>query len=289
MYLEILRKPISDFLDGKEISSLTFVAETLSSLVSMDSGRKFVISAVTENVYSNIVSDVVSLVINCLKRKVDGNQFEPIDSFVFFLRQLYSNFDGFEILKSQNLHLELVTSLNTITSDKWRLVIVDNLLNFSGTPKGVMLLHESGLMNECVQHLSDRYRRKLQVSRFERFGYGTLVSELSVTQPGMIALIKSGIVSSYLKELRSVIDKEWPFGQPHLAKDDYAICKLVDSILKSIFSFEALSIVIHLERQETPKDSFIGLMNELILIDEPGKKEELDDYYESHNVKFRLL
>lgn len=254
----------------------------------MDSGRKFVINSVAQNGFSNIVHDVVRLVIKCLKRKVIGNQFGPIDSFIFFLRQLYSTFDGLEILESQNLHSELVKSLNIITSEEWRSMIVDHLLNFAGTPKGVMLLNESGLMNECVQHLSERYRRKLQISRFERFGYGVLVSELSVSEPGMIALFQSGIVTSYLKELRSVIDKEWPFGQPHLAKDDYAISKLVDSILKSIYSFEALSTVIHIERHETLEDSFSRLINELILIDETGKKEELTDYYESHNVKLIL-
>lgn len=268
------------------------MADALSYLVSMDSGRKFLMDLAIKNVHSNIVNDVVTLVIKCLNRKIDGNQYEPLDRFIFVLRQLYSNFDGLEILASQNLHFELVKSLEIITSNEWRPTVVDNLLNFAGTPKGVMLLHESGLMNECVQHLSERYRRKLEVSRFERFGYGILVSELSVTQPGMIALFKSGIFCSYLKELRSVIDKEWPFGEPHLAKDDYSISKLVDNILRSIFSFEALSIVLHLERLEAKdrsEDSLTGLINELILVDEPGRKEKLTDYYESHNVKLLLL
>lgn len=292
-YLEILRKPICDFLVGQRISSLHFIADTLSAIVSTDSGRKFVIRSAVDNASSNIVNDVINLVVTCLNRKMNGNQFQPIDSFVFFLRQLYSSFSGLEILISQKLHLELVNSLNKITSSEWRSMVIDNLLNFAGTPKGVMLLYESGLMNECVLHLFERYSRKLQVSRYERFGYGVLVSELSVTKPGTIALFTSGIFSSYLRELRSIIDKEWPFGQPHLAKDYYAILKLVDTILKSIFSFEALSTVLHLEKSEnkdTREDSFIRLIYELIIVDGPGKKEQLTDYYEAHYVNiFKLL
>jgi hypothetical protein len=70
--------------------------------------------------------------------------------------------------------------------------------------------------------------------------------------------------------------------------DDFATRKLVDSIIKSVYSFEALSTVIHIQGHETQDDSFSRLMHELILIDEPGKKEELTDYYESHNVKLIL-
>ena len=42
----------------------------------------------------------------------------------------------------------------------------DNLLNFAGTPKGVLLLQQTGAMNECVAYMHSRYARKLQVDRY---------------------------------------------------------------------------------------------------------------------------
>lgn len=46
----------------------------------------------------------------------------------------------------------------------WEDTLRDNLLNFAGTPKGVLLLQQTGAMNECVSYMHSRYARKLQVS-----------------------------------------------------------------------------------------------------------------------------
>ena len=40
---------------------------------------------------------------------------------------------------------------------------MDNLLNFAGTPKGLLLLQQTGKMNECVAYMNERYKKKLQV------------------------------------------------------------------------------------------------------------------------------
>ena len=37
--------------------------------------------------------------------------------------------------------------------DVFENIFVDNLLNFAGSPKGVLLLHESGSMERCVSAL----------------------------------------------------------------------------------------------------------------------------------------
>ena len=42
---------------------------------------------------------------------------------------------------------------------------MDNLLNFAGTPKGLLLLQQTGKMNECVAYMNERYNKKLQVKR----------------------------------------------------------------------------------------------------------------------------
>jgi hypothetical protein len=88
---------------------------------------------------------------------------------------------------------------------EWHNMCLDNLLNFAATPKGVLLLHESGLMNKCVAHMFERYKMKLQVSCCEKFGYGVLVSQLAATAPGARALYQTGLVECYVKELWSIL------------------------------------------------------------------------------------
>ena len=41
----------------------------------------------------------------------------------------------------------------------------DHLLNLASTPKGVLLLQQTGAMNECIGYMYSRYVRKLQVCK----------------------------------------------------------------------------------------------------------------------------
>ena len=46
----------------------------------------------------------------------------------------------------------------------WEDMLRDNLLNFAGTPKGLLLLQQTGAVNECVSYMHSRYARKVQVN-----------------------------------------------------------------------------------------------------------------------------
>lgn len=46
----------------------------------------------------------------------------------------------------------------------WEETLLDNLLNFAATPKGVLLLQQTGAINECVSHMFSRFTKKLQVT-----------------------------------------------------------------------------------------------------------------------------
>ena len=46
----------------------------------------------------------------------------------------------------------------------WESSLIDNLLNFAGTPKGLLLLQQTGKMNECVAFMHERCSKKLQVT-----------------------------------------------------------------------------------------------------------------------------
>jgi len=45
----------------------------------------------------------------------------------------------------------------------WEEMLLDNLLNFAATPKGLLLLQQTGAINECVSYMFSRFTKKLQV------------------------------------------------------------------------------------------------------------------------------
>lgn len=45
----------------------------------------------------------------------------------------------------------------------WEETLLDALLNFSATPKGLFLLHSTGAMNDCVNFIFSSLSKKLQV------------------------------------------------------------------------------------------------------------------------------
>ena len=49
----------------------------------------------------------------------------------------------------------------------------------SSTPKGVYYLNETGLLSHVINYMFTRYKSKLQVGKYEKFGYGFIISQLS--------------------------------------------------------------------------------------------------------------
>lgn len=45
----------------------------------------------------------------------------------------------------------------------WEETLLDGLLNFAATPKGLLLLQQTGAMDECVSYMFSRFTKKLQV------------------------------------------------------------------------------------------------------------------------------
>ena len=46
---------------------------------------------------------------------------------------------------------------------QWEDTLRDNLLNFASTAKGILLLQQTGALNECMLYMHTRYEKKLQV------------------------------------------------------------------------------------------------------------------------------
>lgn len=71
----------------------------------------------------------------------------------------------------------------------------------ASTPKGVFYLNETELLGQVTNYLNRRYRSKIQVGKFEKFGYGFLISQLANTPSGCYFLNEAKIIQSIIDEI----------------------------------------------------------------------------------------
>ncbi|KAK6295175.1 hypothetical protein J4Q44_G00344010, partial [Coregonus suidteri] len=101
--------------------------------------------------------------------------------------------EGHAVLSGQNTLVHAVTRRTRESGEVvWEETLLDNLLNFSATPKGLLFLQQTGAINECVTYMFSRFTKKRQVSRCEKFGYSVMVTQVAATAPGVVALHSSG-------------------------------------------------------------------------------------------------
>ncbi|KAJ3380825.1 hypothetical protein HDU84_005556 [Entophlyctis sp. JEL0112] len=184
--------------------------------------------------------------------------------------------------------------MSAISFKEWTQIMIDNLLDFASTPRGVQLLKESGAIDKCMKHMFDRYQKKMQVSSCEKFGYGVLVSQVGVTQGGMLALVNAGFVERYVcnvfEQLDCGLTKELSFAEPGIDIDDHAFQKCVFSIMKLVSSFSGLAAVLYWESEEASKlqwnqeYSLTYLLQKLVLVDRPIDDAPIFAFDESHQV-----
>ncbi|XP_065184676.1 protein broad-minded-like [Sycon ciliatum] len=145
-----------------------------------------------------------------------------VSAFLFVCRQLYNTCRGLRELESFQLNLLMgkafakdkalathnvvhnddgTTAPVCVRLDTFSEMLLDHLLNFAGTPKGIQLLHQTGMLENCVTYMFERFKKKMQVSKCEKFGYGVMVLQLAATAPGMVALHNVGYVRRIVQDL----------------------------------------------------------------------------------------
>ena len=75
----------------------------------------------------------------------------------------------------------------------WEELLTDNLLNYATTPKGMLLMQQTSAMQACVEYMCKRHNQRLQVSHLEKFGYGSIITQIAATACGMLELDKQGM------------------------------------------------------------------------------------------------
>ncbi|KAI8803521.1 broad-minded protein-domain-containing protein, partial [Cladochytrium replicatum] len=321
--------PVQYFLDNISVDgfheqSFISIAETLASIASTESGRRFLlrggstaassISGTLDQPDKTSTSHVAHVVAKLVKDTLDNPHnrsfsLRALGTFIFFLRLLYSTCEGLHHLKSYAIHRTLAGCLSAGDGFKWssdplkdwRITCIDNLLNFAGTPKGVLMLDTTGVMEQCVAYMFHRYQKKAQVSRCEKFGYGVLASQLSATEPGMRALCATGLTGSFIMDLWThVIHCDVPFGSPHYRADSYGRNKIILNTMKLFSSFPGLVSALRWEdvkksnlqdgsRSQTRNGTFSELMETVIIVDLKKERDPFFIFEDSHQIALRIL
>jgi len=244
---------------------------------------------------------------------------QVVGSLVFVCRQLYSTCEGLLQLSHHRLHHSLTaawkianregdcaTPTPTIELhqvDIWEDMLQDDLLNFAATPKGVLLLQQTGAMCECVSFMYSRYERKLQVSSCEKFGYGYMMSQVAATAPGIAAMDKTGFTCALIRALWNAVEtlddsassvpRFWP-----VSPVDKVAKKPFMNIVNLLSSFRSVFEVIGSQSMPIQKQEYshrhgpttvIDLLDRMTFIDTTAKIQSLFNYEYSHTFGLRLL
>ncbi|KAJ3109647.1 hypothetical protein HDU97_003123 [Phlyctochytrium planicorne] len=316
--INVLIQPVQALIKPESLSdvkvsdeTLTNIAETLSNIAATDIGNKFLLRGEKNHrlmplsLRKSNRSEILSAVSTFVRLALDGElvgkvSLQVIGVYIFFLRQIYRTCEGLSWMEGFSIHLLLAKRTDNtewlksavsgnISVEDWKMISVDNLLNFAGTPKGVLLLQQSGAMDICVAHMFERYEKKMQVSSREKFGYGALVSQISTTKPGMQALYKSGLIRSFLIDMWAHLESDSPFGDPPPDPDNYTVRKTVGNIFKAFSSFPGLSSIVEAEidTPETP-NSFSHLIRKMVMVDRCRTSDPLLTFEESHQIGLRI-
>jgi hypothetical protein len=282
-------------------SNLNAVAETLSQFASTSSGRKFVLLGEANYIDSNLQihaqNETIETITKLLLKSISKSEKrilprKVLQGYIFFLRQLYRTSQGLLAISKFKLHFHFANLFNSLGEEEkkseWGVCLIDNLLNYGATPAGVLILNESGFIETCVALMFSRYKKKLKVSEYEKFGYGTLVSQISATRPGMTALCKTGWIDSCVNELWGFLECDQPFGPHVLDIDSLVVSKSISNLLKLVSTFPGLTACLEMEESRDSRGTFTDLLKSMALV-QFSKKSLLMTFEDTHQVGLRIL
>ncbi|XP_072135296.1 protein broad-minded isoform X2 [Mobula birostris] len=340
--IDSLLFPILTLLKGKQIITcnetvLINIADILARIASTDRGLTLLLFGEKDNGVATNSLSAAHVIAEFTKRLLDG-QLPALDyteassalkgAFIFVCRQMYNTCEGLEVLMPYGLHesiskawkkASLLTertptpvagseSGSTTAQELQNMMILeemllDNLLNFAASPKGLLLLQQTGAINECVNYMFSRFTKKLQVSKCEKFGYGVMVTQVAATAPGIVALQSSGFIKALVMEMWSVLecgrdDVRMINPKPTPVEPIDRSCQKSFLALANILSsYQAVYELIgnlplpnkaEYSLREVPS-SIVDVIDRLIIINSNAKIHSLFNYEHSHVFGLRLL
>ena len=219
-------------------SCMLIVANVLSKLASTQCGyRQLIFNDSKKNFSTNPVKNSAAYTIASFVKKALTNQLSynistgEIAEYLYLTRLLYSQCEGVYLIKENDLNKSISESWRLISNYasssssstnpntprqsapnfsitlkemftfSWSESLLDNLVSMASTPKGVFYLNETGLLRQVVNYMFTRYKSKLQVGKYEKFGYGFIVSQLSNTPSGCFYLNEASLIQYLIDEI----------------------------------------------------------------------------------------
>ena len=216
-------------------SCMLIVANVLSKLASTECGyRQLIFNDSKKNFTTSPVKNSAAHTIAVFVKKALTNQLSynistgEIAEYLYLARLLYSRCEGAFLIREYDLNKSISESWRLIsnytvssstantprqsTSNfsitlkemftfSWSESLLDNLVCMASTPKGVYFLNETGLLKQVVNYMFSRYKSKLQVGKYEKFGYGFIVSQLANTPSGCYFLNEASFIQYLIDEI----------------------------------------------------------------------------------------
>ncbi|XP_023569979.1 protein broad-minded [Octodon degus] len=241
-----LLQPVHSLLKGPEAApdcseaALICTAEILARIASAEEGLAFLLYGENMNSSKEESPPGAHIIAQFTKRLLDGeisvfpgSALRPAvqGAFVSVCCQMYGTCEGLQALLPHNLQESIAQawrktrlpseripspvpgshSVSSVSQGHrnamaWEENLLDDLLNFAATPKGLLLLQRTGVINECVTFMSNQYAKNLQVSRRKKADYGVVLAQVASTAVGAAALRDSGFVSALVAALWSSLE-----------------------------------------------------------------------------------
>uniref|UniRef100_A0A8C5RQS6 TBC1 domain family member 32 n=1 Tax=Laticauda laticaudata TaxID=8630 RepID=A0A8C5RQS6_LATLA len=318
-------------------TTLTHIADILARIAAADDGLSLLLyggekSPATESTSlkgAHIIAQFTKKLLDEDISVLSGSEMLPVlkGAFIFVCRQMYSTCEGIEVLLPYQLHKSIaeawkktsllsdriptpiagVDTVSSINQESQSCIVLeetllDDLLNFATTPKGLLLLQNTGTVTECVTFMFNRFMKNLQVSGCEKFGYGVIVSQVAATAPGAAALQNSGFIKALITELWGVLecgrdDVRMTHPRPTPVDPIDRSCQKFFLALINLLSCPAVYELIgdqeipnkaEYSLREVPTD-VVDIIDRLIVVNTEAKIHSLFNYEQSHIFGLRLL
>ncbi|XP_068841329.1 protein broad-minded isoform X2 [Capricornis sumatraensis] len=333
--IEALLQPVHNLMKGTKAApnccetALIHIAHILARIASVEEGLTLLLYGENMNSSEEKSPTGAHLIAQFSKKLLDedisifsGSEMFPVvkGAFTSVCRQIYGTCEGLQVLIPYSLHesiakawkktsllseriptpVEGSDSISLVSQESqnimaWEENLLDDLLNFAATPKGLLLLQRTGAINECVTFMFNRYAKKLQISRHKKFGYGVLVTQVASTAAGAIALQNSGFINALITELwanlecgRDDVRVTHPRSTPVDPIDQS--CQKSFLALVNLLSYPAVFELVGNQNlpnkteyslREVPT-SIIDIIDRLIILNSEAKIRSLFNYEQSH-------
>eukprot|EP00041_Stephanoeca_diplocostata_P032731 m.1056825 g.1056825 ORF g.1056825 m.1056825 type:complete len:1390 (+) comp24201_c1_seq2:82-4251(+) len=253
------------------IATVMVLTDLFAQIASTPRGRDVLVQPLDASQSQESPADVLArYLLRCVDKTLSVTDDVAVNRAIHVLmviRLLYSTYSGVWLLERYHLDRCLTTATRHVapctpspTSLLWERHLVDGLLHLASTPRGMHRLERTGdtHVSRAALFMFERFQQKLQVGKYEKFGYGVLVMQFCATTVGMQALCDTRFVSSCIACLLDPTDAADSTG-PGPEPSSMSPAKAASYCLKMFSCFEGVRTALyHTSSPPTPARIPVG-------------------------------